>query len=465
MALPFLNIVNHIRKIDRQEFIKLVSLAAIFAMAVMAYTVLKELKDIVFSGIVGIKYIPNAKLVTIFALIPLILFYSYIVNRFRRYQVLCMCMLFYGVLGLGFAYLAGTSTIGLASPHVGPERILGWIFYVFIEGASPFIIGATWAFMNSVISPTEAREEYGFLTASSKIGGMLGAGLSWLLLTHFLSISGIVKEQLLIAIPSIVLLLIPLVIIIMVKSVSGKYFHGYEAAYEYQKEADKTQKKPGLLSGLGLLFKQPYALGIFTIVLFYEMVDAVLSYLRLVYASGVTCSLEGLGSKLFAITFSYHMLGFFIALFGTTTLLHWLGERKCLTLIPLIIGALLATFLIFNTFTVFVVVFIIMRAVDYGFFYPVRESLYIPTVKAIKFQSKAWTDTFAKRIAKAFGSQFNIVAQWLLQSGGLGIFQAAHWIFFAGIVGCWAAVSIALGKKYAHAVKNNEVIGSEHETA
>ncbi len=463
MNVPFRNVFTRLRALERKEFLKLVGASAVFALVIMAYTILKELKDIVFVATVGIDYVPNAKLVAIFVLIPFILLYSYLVNRLRRHQLLCFYAVVYGFFGLVFAYLLGDPVHGLLNPITSPTRLLGWIFYIFIEGASPFIVGVTWAFTNSVFTPKEAREGYGFLVAFSKTGGMAGAAFSWILLSRFLLIPGILKQQLLVIVPSVALLLVPFAVVYMIKKVGKQNLHGYEAAYEYQKEADKKHQQGTIFSGLKLFIKQPYVLGIFSMVMFYEVVDSVISYLRLVYARGETADLEQFSSKLFAIAFSYHFLGFFIALLGTSALLHWLGERKCLLLIPLAIGSLLFTFLTFSSFSVCMFVFITMRAIDYGFLYPVRESLYIPTVKAIKFQSKAWIDAFGKRFSKAVGAQFNILSRTALHYGGMGMFQAMHWAFFAFIVSVWTIAAFFLGKRYSKAIKDNEVIGASPE--
>ena len=85
-----------------------------------------------------------------------------------------------------------------------------------------------------------------------------------------------------------------------------------------------------------------------------------------------------------------------------------------------------------------------MRAINYGFSYPVRESLYIPTVKEIKFKSKSWIDAFGSKFAKPAGSTFNVFAEYL----GAGLIFAAYCIFFAGIIGVWVVAAILLGKRF-----------------
>lgn len=464
MKPVFLDSIKRIWSIEKQERTKLFLVSTIFTLIITAYTICKEMKDVVFVEIVGADYVPKAKIAALIILIPAILFYSFLVNKVRRYQVLCFYAIAYGVLGLVFAFLLGHPTIGIQNTATGPHRLFGWIFYFFIEGYSPFIVSVAWAFANTVFSPKEARDGYAFLVASSKLGGVLSAGFGWYMLSHAL-MGSLAKQQLLLLLPSLVLLLVPLAVLLLLKKVPSEQLHGYEAAYEYQKEADKQQKKPGVFAGLLLILRTPYVFGIFGIIFLYEVVNAVLSFLRIIYAQGSSGGdIDQFSSKLFAMAFGYHLVGFCIALFGTQALLRRLGERRCLILVPIVVGLLIGAFLLIGTFAAFTFAFISMRAINYGFFYPVRESLYIPTVKAIKFQSKSWIDAFGVKLAKTSGASFNDFAQFMLRYGGLGIFQILNGAFFAIVIGAWIVVAYLLGKRYVTAIENNEVIGAAQES-
>ncbi|KKP95219.1 MAG: Plastidic atp adp transporter [candidate division TM6 bacterium GW2011_GWF2_36_131] len=447
--------------LNRDERSKLFWMIAVFALVIAAYTICKEMKDLIFVEIVGEDYVPKAKLVSLVVLIPAILFYSFLVNRLRRYQLLCFYAILYGILGLIFTYLLGHPTIGIPNTDQSPWRLFGWIFYIFIEGYSPFIVSVMWAFTNSIFSPKEAKDSYGLLVAGTKIGGILSAAFGWFLLKPIIPWSGLVKQQLLVLLPSLIILLVPIGIMLFIKNVSGHLLHGYEAAYDYQKEMAKKQERPGLFAGIKVLIQEPYVLGIFSIIFFYEVLNAVLSFLRIIYAKGAAVGVEDFGSKLFAMALGYHFIGFLIALFGTNALLRWLGERRCLILIPVVLGMLLFGFLAIGTYGALAFVFVAFRAINYGFFYPVRESLYIPTIKAVKFQSKAWIDAFGTKFAKATGSQFNILANLVRAGFGQGLFQLFHWVFFVVVLGCWTVVAVLLGKRYVTAIENNEVIGAE----
>lgn len=104
-----------------------------------------------------------------------------------------------------------------------------------------------------------------------------------------------------------------------------------------------------------------------------------------------------------------------------------------------------------------IVAFVALRAINYAFSWPVKESLYIPTVKEIKFKSKSWIDVFGSKFAKTSGSAFNILTTRVGQTMLLPI----HSFFFAFVVGVWFVAAYLLGKRFEWAVAHDEVIGAE----
>jgi ATP/ADP translocase len=99
---------------------------------------------------------------------------------------------------------------------------------------------------------------------------------------------------------------------------------------------------------------------------------------------------------------------------------------------------------------------VVMRGLNYGFNDPLREILFIPTVKDIQFKSKAWIGSFGRTIAKTSGSSLNILAT-----------QAPHFIiaiqsaFSITLALAWAVVGILVGRKYLKTIASNAVIGEE----
>lgn len=466
MGLRVANLFKKLFNVAPHERLKLLLLSLTFFFVIASYTIIKELKDSIFIAVVGKEGILYAKPLTMFVLVPAILFYAFLVDRVRRYQLLYIYAIFYGIMGLVFAVLLSHPTIGLANTHASFNRWFGWLFYFFVEGYSPFMVSVFWAFANSVTDPKEAKNNYGLMVSGSKMGGMVSAGLAWILLSKsnplaaYIS-SDIARHQLLLAFSSVMVLSVPLVIMFLMKKVSGRYMHGYEAAYQLEKERTKTgEERTGVFAGLYMILKYPYLLGIFCMVFFYEVINTVLGYQRISIAQAHSSCVSDVSAFLFQIIFWTHLTGFLISLLGTKTLLEKLGERLCLILIPVTTGIVLIYFMFTYTPEALIATFVVMRSINYGFSYPVRESLYIPTIKEIKFKSKSWIDAFGTKLAKSGGSGFNIyVVKFLAQD----MIFLVYTVFFASIIGIWTVAALMLGKRFDKAVARNEVIGALKE--
>ena len=442
---------------------KFIFLGVTFFFVIAAYTFTYELKNSIFVYVVGREYIPYAKFISLLVLVPAILFYSKLVDSLRRYYLITVYTAFYAIFSVVFAYFLGHPTIGLSNTDASPYRLFGWLFYFFIEGYSPFVVSVFWAFANSITNPAAAKARYGYMVSYSKVGGMFSASIAWFLLSWKMEngshvFSDIVSHQLIMYISAALLGCIPFVIFYLVRTVPGRFLHGYEAVYRMEKEKSKEVKEVGLFDGLTLLLRYPYVMGIFGMVFFYEVIIQVLSYLRIALAQSAALNISDMSGELFKTIFITHLVGFFISIFGTANLLRLLGEKRCLLLVPAISGALLIIFVAskHNSYAL-LAAFVVLKSVNYAFSWPVRESLYIPTVKEIKFKSKSWIDAFGSKFAKTTGGVFNSLAEGL----PLTIFLSTHMVFFGVVVGLWFLTAYALGNNYEKAIENGKVIGAD----
>ena len=452
-------------EIEPQERMKLFFLSLLYFLVVGAYTITRDLKSSIFLGTVGKEYIPWVKVISMVMLVPAIFFYSRLVDQFKRYQLLMIYSVIFGVANLIFAYYIGHPKIGILNTDAHPSRLFGWFFYFFVEGYSPFVVGVFWALANSVNSPAEAKRNYGYMVAGSKFGGMVSAAFAWYIfkisseslhpyLTH------VVAHQMILVVSTLFLTLVPIVAVLFIKHVPAHLRHGYEAAYQQEKQSKAIKPpKPSMFAGLEMFVRYPYVLGIFGMVFFYETVSTVLGYLRLGAAEAGAESISDVSKVLFEIAFKAHFAGFLISLIGTQALLSRLGTRVCLMLIPFSMGGILF-YLIFETSPQGLRnAFVIFTALNYAFLAPVRESLYLPTVKEIKFKSKSWIDAFGSKFAKTAGSMFNLFAEKM----GSALVLPVYSFFFAAIVFMWFGVAFLLGRRFEQAVTNDEVIGTEEE--
>lgn len=448
--------------IEHYEWRKFVILGLTFFFLIGAYTIVQALKDSIFVHIVGRYWSNYARFISMCLLMPAIIFYSNLVDRLRRYYLLCFYATFYAIFCLVFAYYLGDATIGIPNAQAESNRYLGWIFYFFVEGFSPFVVSVFWAFVNSVSSPESAKNRYGGLVSCSKIGGMLSALLCWFILSwktsngHYL-FSDTVNHQLLLCMTACFLCCIPVLILYLMHTIPGRFLHGYEAAYQAEKAKKMVGKsQTGVLAGVKMLLKYPYVMGIFGMVFFHELFTTILSYLRLCVAQENSESISGVSAILFQIVFMTHLTGWFISFFGTRLLLNKLGERICLLLIPASMSVVILMFMFYKTSPFAIVMaFVLLKSVNYAFSWPVRESLYIPTVKEIKFKSKSWIDAFGSKFGKSAGASFNLFTE----SMGPALFVTTQSAFFMVILLCWFVTAWLLGKRFEVAVQNNEVIG------
>ncbi len=452
-------------EVEKDERLKLLFLSVAFFLVIAGYTIAKDLKDTVFISVVGRYWIPWAKVASMFILVPAVLFYSKLVDKMRRYQLLSFYAALFGVLGFVFALLIGHPTIGLGNTDSSPYRIFGWLFYFFVEGYSPFLVSVFWAFANSINNPQAAKKNYGLMVSASKFGGLLSAGFAWMLFSWSVRtggqlISAVALHQLVLVISSLLILLVVPTIFLLMKKVPGHYLHGYEAAYRVEKRKKRLGKEDaGIFIGLKMMLKYPYVLGIFGMVFFYEVIATVLGYLRLTVAQANAAGISEVSSFLYKTYFYTHLIGVFISLFGTRALLDKLGERFCLLLIPVLSGLLLLYFMIGMNPTSLIIAFVTLKSINYAFSWPVRESLYIPTVKEIKFKSKSWVDAFGSKFAKTSGSAFNILSTRF----GSVLFLPMHSLFFALVICLWFLTALVLGRRFDMAISNNEVIGIDPE--
>jgi AAA family ATP:ADP antiporter len=458
----FKRFFGSILSVEPQERLKLMFLSMAYFFVITGYTITRDLRDTVFTKIVGAEYQPWARILALFALILPLFLYSKMVDRLRRYQLLIASSLFYGVGGLAFAYFLGSPGVGMLNTELSPYRIFGWLFYFFIEAYSPFVVSVFWAFANSISDQDAAKKNYGLMVAGSKVGGILAALFSMGVLRWHSSqatlVIDVAKHQVLLAAASIASLCVPVCILLLMRKVPGRYLHGYEAVYKVEKERQKQGKsESGIWSGLVMLFNSPYVLGMFCILFFYELINTVLGFQRLLIAESHSSSAAGMSVFLYETTFIMHLLGLFISLFGTRWLIETFGEKICLMLVPAIDFILLLYFMISRTPFAFIVAAVVTKSVHYALSYPLKESLYIPTVKEIKFKSKSWIDTFGQKFARSTGSVFNgVVARF-----GSAVFFSANLIFLGATAGLWFIVAYFLGRRYETAIKNNEVIGIE----
>lgn len=443
---------------------KIFFLSLTFLLMSACQAVWRPLKTSIFAKLVGVEFVPDAKIYSLLFLIPLILIYSKLVDWLRRHQLLYVYTLFHAFGGIILYFLLSHPVYGMMNTEVGPGRIVGWILYFFMESNAAFMSMSFWSFADSVNNPKDAKNYYGLFVAGSKIGSMMMAGILYLATTYISIVPDHILLPNFLLIGSFLLIGAAGSIFCLMKYVPGYYMHGYEESYKIAKAKEKSNvkesfkdklKKP--FEGLIVMIKSPYVLGIFALVLFYEITIVMFDFIVLKTISATRTSAGSLTSFYASYYFIMNLVGLIITLFGTTPLLRKFGIIKSLFVFPIISIFILTTTIIYPNATVMFIALVILRALNYALNHPTREVLYIPTTKAIKFKAKAWTDAFGGRVSKGLGSGIN---KLLLNFAPLTALFSSLFLSL-GLASSWLIVVFFLGRTLQNAITNKKVIGGD----
>ena len=431
---------------DKQELKKFVMLGLIFCLLIATYWMLRPLKDSFFGVIVGKGYRGLAKGVSVVLMSILVLVYSKLLDMFPKRKVLYILTTSYALALVVFMFFFMHPTIGLANTVASPHRLIGWIWYPFVESIGSLVIAAFWAFTADITMPEAAKRGFPIMMIFAQLGN-IGGPLSALLLIHKFG-----TGTPFVGIAAILLFLAGPLVWLFLKITPREYLVGFHGTGAEKKET-------GFFDGLRLLLTKPYLLCILAIVSMFEFLATILDVL-----------FKDEAFVLFPTEMDYSL---FLYKYGCVV-----GIVACLSLIlrigklPKILGIRFSLFLLpalILTGFVFInvagsfgylvpglfAVMVAFKGINYALNAPTCKQLYIPTTKDVKYKSQAWIETFGSRSAKAGGGLVTFAER----------FVAANWqlpvilLLATGLVGIvWLPAVWYASKKYDQAIKNNEVV-------
>lgn len=433
------------------EQVKVLLLTFSYFCIIASYTLIRELRDVIFIHTVGQEYLHSAQIASVIGLIPALLFYAYLVDRLKKQQLLYCYTLFYGFGILIMA--AGIHSITTNTfPVTFGSALFGWVQYLFVEGYTAFVVSSFWAFVNSMTSPVGASRSYSFLVAGSKLGGMLTSACAWAI-AYYTTLSDIRLLQCFLIGAACFILFVPFCIAYLMKHAQPLALEGYRADIGQRETVKDQSASRRLFAGLRLMVSYPYVGGIFGLVFAWEAMNVVLNYQRLGLCVSVCQTMHGLSTALFQQIFLVHAFSFLIACFANHASFKSFTERQVLVGIPILTGILSVIFFISTIPGIAFACSIAIRALNYSLALSTREMLYIPTTRDTRFKSKSWIDAFGAKCARGFGALYSIGVQSCLSKSMLYLGLCV------GITACWIVIAYYLSKRFERAIKHNEVIG------
>lgn len=404
------------------------------------YGLLRELRDTIFVTFIGLQYIVYVKYLSLVAIFFSVFLYEYMLKKKGRWQTFFLINMLYGLMILLFLLFFVFKN----------HRVFGYfftffslLFYLILEGFPPFVWGLLWALTNSVSSAQDIKNKYLYFTASGQLGGFLFTGLFALLIKYFFFANEIAFYLLFLTISVLFFVAAALANVMKKKHIPSNE----DKILVGEHFVNKNQQHIRFGTGLKLIGQDVYLIGIFFIIVFWEIINVSLNYFRLDFFSKDSAQTSGvllLGNLYYATAMAY-ALGFFIVFFGTSFLVRMWGVKKTLLVIPFLLIVVSLLFFVSGQKSVLLFFYIFMRAFYPALLYPVKESLFIKTSYAIQFEAKSWIDSFGSRLGKAIAATYISLCSFSFFHTYVYFF---HCLFFGAIIIFWFLISLLVGKRY-----------------
>jgi len=442
----------------REELIRTLLLGAAFALIIGTYWTLRPLKDALFKAcIIGegchmdASPLALAKMFSVVVLIPLVMFYSRLVDHFKRQS------LFYvvgGILVCGlliFSFLFNHPTLGLDNKVASHGRWLGWAWYIFVEAYGSLLIALFWAYASDSIDAENAKKSFFLIVMFGQLGGIVGPQSTDLpVLLGFRNCA-----------PLIVLCAVnTIIVILIIRQFASRLSRQTVSTPAESKPLPEHKKESGagFIEGLRLLVTDRYLFGIFLVISFYEIIVTIFdfNFKRLVFqnAVGDVSTAQSLGDFGTAV----NAVSFICLALGIGNVQRRLGMKTALCAMPVIIGIMVVGFKLSPSVHILFWIMVSGKALNYALNSPSLKQLYIPTSQAAKYKAQAWIEMFGSRSAKACGSGVNALLKFFQTRAGSAVAGFAMYVTFASslsgvLLVFWFFVAIFLSREYDRRVK------------
>ncbi len=468
---------------EPEELTKFLLLGIIFGLIIGVYWTLRPLKDALFQDIVGGIYQPQAKLWSLVVIFPLVMIYSFIVDKLSRKNLFYVMSAIYGTATLVIAWYFFDPVHGLANTIASPDRWIGWIWYWFVESFGSLIIALFWAFATDITSAESAKKGFFFVIMLGQVGGMLIP-----LMTQVPKLYNISNAYTVVGCGLLIFMIIPLVAYFL-KAVPPSQLKGFGEQGVKEAPQEAAQKDTGILSyfynifmsffeGLWLLISKPYLLGIFGVITFYEVIVTIFDYIFKVKAETEILDKAEKLAFLGSYATLTNVATFLCLAFGISKVQKRLGLTASLMLMPVLVLLAVGVFRFFPNLQALFWLMVLSKAVNYALNSPSQKQLYIPTSEQARYKSQAWIESFGGRGAKAGGSFINKQHGAMLRNLGpewsdpnymithrFGPNDTASlWYIaavsygFVGVIAVWLVVAYFLGRTHKRAIEENRLV-------
>ena len=394
---------------------------ACFFCLLCGYYVLRPLRDEmgVQSGVDNLPWLFSATFAAMLLVVPV---FGFAASRLPRRRLVPWSYLFFIANVLVFYALF---SLGVHASSVARA------FFVWVSVFNLFVVSLFWSLMADVFRPEQATRLFGLISAGGSCGALAGPTLTATLAAPLGTAN---------------LLLVSCAFLAAALVCVHALIHRAEPSAESaQEQAQPASDSIGgtTWSGLAVIARSPYLLGVVAYVLLYTVLLGF-AYLDLARLVAQTYADSAQRTALFArVDLAVNVLTLLAQLFLVAKLVEKLGVGAALALLPALGLAGFAVIASLPVLAVLIAFQIFRRAADYAIARPAREMLFTVLTREAKYKSKNFIDTVVFRGGDA-------ASGWVysaLKGLGLGLAGVAA----AAIPGVlvWLVLGLWLGRQYS----------------
>ncbi len=370
------------------------------------YALLRELRDALFIFLVGFKALPYAKIGSLFFLFLEMIIYQKMIDTWGIKKTFLWIVLFFSLF-LGFFGLFLFFFSKISSPF------WGYLFYCIVEGYPPFVWSSLWSIF-TFIQKNDLTSQSLSMSLYAQIGGCVSC-----IFIYFLSYAPcFIEEKIFFTVILFYSALCLFLTYWRAKDIQINK-HNQEKIHK-EKDISKLEKKSfSLLDSLAIIFQSRYVFCLFSIGIFWEIINTLLNYIRLdIFTERSAHSVIALLRNLYKSTATTYFIGILLLLGGTSSFVKKYGIKKTLLLFPLLICVLLCVLYFFDSYSIAIWMYMAIRALYPALIFPIKETLYSITEQSIQFKTRSWIASFGSRISKTVTSlymntilSYNVITQ------------------------------------------------------
>ncbi|MFK8049269.1 MAG: NTP/NDP exchange transporter [Halioglobus sp.] len=398
-----------------------------------SYYIIRPIRDTmgISAGVENLQYLYLVTICLMLALVPL---FGWLTSRWPRRKFLPFIYAFFIVNLLAYHILF----------RFYPDaEMVAQSFYLWVNVFNLFVVSVFWSFMTDLFDDQQAQRLFGFIAA----GGSAGAITGPLITTTLIDL--VAPHNLLLL--SAMFLLFAIGCIAKIVDADEKMdaqapSTANSPAAMVQGNANKTLGG-GLWSGVVLVWRSPYLMGICVLMLSYSVLSTFLYFQQVQIIADAFADANTRTAMFARVDLLVNVLTIVFQLFITGRLIRWVGLGWSLALVPalLVIGLMVlgsASTMGLSLLWVVITLQVVRRTGYYAIINPAREALYVVLSRAEKYKAKNFIDTSVYRAGDA-------LAAWLsggLRAAGFSIGSIAFMAVPLALL--WMVVSVWLGRQH-----------------